>query len=166
MYEISTQRVPIKLWLETIEEGALTQAKHIADLQWAFHHVAIMPDAHEGFGMPIGGVLATEEVVIPNAVGVDIGCGMIAVQTDLEDFAPGELGPISKAIRQEIPSGFSHHKKPQPWEGFSEAPDIPVVQRELDSARRQLGTLGGGNHFIEIQKGEDGYIWLMLKGAI
>ncbi|MFO7850425.1 MAG: RtcB family protein [Spirochaetia bacterium] len=165
MYEIHTQRIPIKLWLDTIEEGALKQTKNIADLPWAFHHIAVMPDAHEGFGMPIGGVLATEEVVIPNAVGVDIGCGMIAVQTDLEDFSPGELEPISRAIREEIPSEFSRHKTEQPWEGFSEAPDIGVVQRELDSARRQIGTLGGGNHFIELQKGDDGYIWLMLHSG-
>ncbi|MFW6343666.1 MAG: RtcB family protein, partial [Sediminispirochaetaceae bacterium] len=119
----------------------------------------------EGFGMPIGGVLATEEVVIPNAVGVDIGCGMIAVQTDIEDFAPGELDPLSRAIRKEIPAGFSHHKTAQPWEGFSGAPDIPVVQRELESARRQIGTLGGGNHFIELQKGDDGHVWIMLHSG-
>ncbi len=165
MYEIHSQRVPIKLWLDEIEKGALEQAKHIADLSWAFHHVAIMPDAHEGFGMPIGGVLATEEVVVPNAVGVDIGCGMIAVRTDITDFAPGELGPISETIRREIPTGFAHHEHPQNWEGFNEAPDVPVVRRELDSARRQLGTLGGGNHFIEIQKGDDGYVWLMLHSG-
>ncbi|MFP4267096.1 MAG: RtcB family protein [Spirochaetaceae bacterium] len=165
MYEIHSQRIPIKLWLDTIEEGALKQAQNIADLPWAFGHIAIMPDAHEGFGMPIGGVLATEEVVIPNAVGVDIGCGMIAVQTDIEDFAPGELDPLSRAIRKEIPAGFSHHKTAQPWEGFSGAPDIPVVQRELESARRQIGTLGGGNHFIELQKGDDGHVWIMLHSG-
>ena len=165
MYEVTGHRLPIKLWLDHIEEGALTPAKHTADLPWAFHHVAVMPDAHQGFGMPIGGVLATEEVVIPNAVGVDIGCGMIAVRTDIEELAPGELKSIADDIKREIPTGFAHHNQPQPWEGFSEAPGIPVVQKELPSARNQLGTLGGGNHFIEIQKGDDGYVWLMLHSG-
>ena len=69
---ITAERLPIKLWIDDIEEGALEQAKNMANLPFAFRHVAIMPDCHQGYGMPIGGVLATEGVVIPNAVGVDI----------------------------------------------------------------------------------------------
>ncbi|MCF7944525.1 MAG: RtcB family protein, partial [Spirochaetia bacterium] len=124
-----------------------------------------MPDAHKGFGMPIGGVLATVDTVIPNAVGVDIGCGMIAVQTDLQDCSLKELQKAVRRIRKEIPAGFSHHKKKQHWKGFDAAPEVPTVQRELESARYQLGTLGGGNHFIEVQRGDDGYIWLMLHSG-
>ena len=70
---ISTENKPIKLWLDDLEDGALEQAKHLANLPFVFRHIALMPDAHQGYGMPIGGVLATEGVVIPNAVGVDIG---------------------------------------------------------------------------------------------
>jgi len=83
MRVISTEKLPIKMWLEYLEDGAEKQAKNLANLPFAFHHIAIMPDSHEGYGMPIGGVLATKGVVIPNAVGVDIGCGMCAVKTSL-----------------------------------------------------------------------------------
>ncbi|MFO7731707.1 MAG: RtcB family protein [Spirochaetia bacterium] len=165
MFEIRTEGVPLKLWLDTLEEGALAQAKNIANLPYAYHHVAIMPDAHQGFGMPIGGVLATTDVVIPNAVGVDIGCGMNAVQTSLEGISHDKLQKIVDELRSLIPVGFKHHKTPQQWEGFDEAPYTTVVQQELDSARYQLGTLGGGNHFIELQQGSDGRVWIMLHSG-
>jgi len=80
---ISTEKLPIKLWLDDIEQGALKQAKNIANFPHAYQHVAVMPDAHQGYGMPIGGVLATKDVIIPNAVGVDIGCGVCAVKTNI-----------------------------------------------------------------------------------
>jgi tRNA-splicing ligase RtcB (3'-phosphate/5'-hydroxy nucleic acid ligase) len=83
---ITTEKVPIKLWLEDIEDGAIEQAKNLANLPFIFKHLAIMPDSHQGYGMPIGGVLATKGVVVPNAVGVDIGCGMCAVKTNLTDI--------------------------------------------------------------------------------
>ncbi|MCF7914630.1 MAG: RtcB family protein [Spirochaetaceae bacterium] len=165
MFEIRTEGVPIKLWLDTLEEGALAQAKNIANLPYAYHHVAIMPDAHQGFGMPIGGVLATTDAVIPNAVGVDIGCGMNAVQTSLEGISHDKLQKIVDELRSLIPVGFKHHKTQQQWEGFDEAPPTKVVQQELDSARYQLGTLGGGNHFIELQQGSDGRVWIMLHSG-
>ena len=76
MKVISTENIPIKLWLNDIEEGALAQAKNLANLPFAFKHISIMPDSHQGYGMPIGGVLLTKGVIIPNAVGIDIGCGM------------------------------------------------------------------------------------------
>ena len=77
---ITTEKIPIMLWLEDIEQGAMNQARNMANLPFAFKHIAIMPDSHEGYGMPIGGVLATRDVVVPNAVGVDIGCGMCALK--------------------------------------------------------------------------------------
>jgi tRNA-splicing ligase RtcB len=106
-------RIPIKLWLDDMEEGAMAQAKNLANLPFAFHHVAIMPDAHFGFGMPIGGVLATEGVVIPNAVGVDIGCGLIAVKTSLSEIDTDTLKKILGEIRKVIPVGFEHHTEKQ-----------------------------------------------------
>lgn len=165
MRVISTESKPIKMWLEDIEDGALDQAKALANLPFTFKHVAIMPDAHQGYGMPIGGVLATDGVVIPNAVGVDIGCGMCAVKTNLKEISVSALKLSMSAIRKTIPVGFRHHENVQSWEGFRKSPDVPVVWRELASAKKQLGTLGGGNHFIEIQKGSDGFIWLMLHSG-
>jgi tRNA-splicing ligase RtcB (3'-phosphate/5'-hydroxy nucleic acid ligase) len=168
---ISTERKPIKLWLDDIEEGALAQAKNLANLPFTFKHIAIMPDAHLGYGMPIGGVLATEDVVIPNAVGVDIGCGMCAVQTSRTEIRPAELKNIMALVRSEIPVGFKHHKRgqdsrlmPQPPSGLHLS-DLPMVEREYESGLTQLGTLGGGNHFIEIQKGDDGHIWIMIHSG-
>jgi tRNA-splicing ligase RtcB (3'-phosphate/5'-hydroxy nucleic acid ligase) len=80
---ISSEQLPVKMWLDDIEDGALEQAKHLANLPLPYKHVATMPDSHQGYGMPIGGVLATHGVIIPNAVGVEIGCGMCAIQTNL-----------------------------------------------------------------------------------
>lgn len=140
---ISTEKTPIKLWLSDIEDGALEQAKNLANLPFTFRHVAIMPDSHMGYGMPIGGVLATRGVVIPNAVGVDIGCGMSAIKCDATQISHEELEAILAGIRASIPTGFSHHSTDQEWEGFDRAPNIDVVQEQLKPARRQLGTLGG-----------------------
>jgi tRNA-splicing ligase RtcB len=100
-------------------------------------------------------------------VGVDIGCGMCAVKTDLpaSSIDSETVRTILNRVRGAIPMGFVHHKKDQEWKGFNAAPDFPVIQRELDSARRQLGTLGGGNHFIEIQNGNDGHVWFMIHSG-
>jgi len=165
MKVIATERIPIKMWLGDIEDGALAQAKDLANLPFAFRHIAIMPDSHQGYGMPIGGVMATLGAVVPNAVGVDIGCGMCAVKTTLEEIDQDTTKIIMGQIRQAVPVGFNHHKEPRAWDGFDNAPDIPVIQQELNSARKQLGTLGGGNHFIEIQQGSDGFIWIMLHSG-
>jgi tRNA-splicing ligase RtcB (3'-phosphate/5'-hydroxy nucleic acid ligase) len=162
---ITSERIPIKLWLDEIEEGAIKQAKNLANLSFAFKWIALMPDSHEGYGMPIGGVLATKEVIVPNAVGVDIGCGMCAVRTSLKSIESDSLKSIMKEIRGRIPLGFKHHKEKMNWSGFDKAPDVKIIQQELNSAHYQMGTLGGGNHFIEIQKGSDGFIWIMLHSG-
>jgi tRNA-splicing ligase RtcB len=165
MNVIDTEKLPIKLWLNDIEDGALTQAKNLANHPFAVKWIALMPDCHQGYGMPIGGVLATKEVVIPNAVGVDIGCGMVAARTSLQTIDTDAIKIIMGEIRKVIPVGFSHQKENQIWTGFDNAPDVPIIQKELTSAKSQLGTLGGGNHFIEIQHGNDGFIWVMLHSG-
>ncbi|KKL78186.1 hypothetical protein LCGC14_2027380, partial [marine sediment metagenome] len=115
---------------------------------------------------PIGGVMATNGVIIPNAVGVDIGCGMISLATDFkDDLDEGLIKEIIGKTREEIPVGFRHHDKQQEWDGWEDAPDIQIINQELKSATRQLGTLGRGNHFIEIQRSNDGYIWLMIHSG-
>ena len=164
--KIETERIPIKLWLDKLEPGALQQAKDLANLSIAFRHIAIMPDAHQGYGMPIGGILATKDAIIPNAVGVDIGCGMCSLKTNLKHIEKRDLKEIMEIIRKIIPVGFKHHKGKQD-ESWMPAPseDLPIVNQEYKRALYQIGTLGGGNHFIEIQKGSDGYIWIMVHSG-
>jgi tRNA-splicing ligase RtcB len=165
---ITTEKIPIKLWLDDIEEGALNQARNMANLPFAFRHIAIMPDSHEGYGMPIGGVLATQGVIVPNAVGVDIGCGMCALKTSLEDISTDNLKNIMSGIRALVPLGFNHHDQKQDIALMPSAETIVkhgMVERQFESARKQIGTLGGGNHFIEIQKGSDGHIWIMIHSG-
>jgi len=169
---ISTERIPIKLWLDNIEEGALVQAKNVANLPFAYKHVAIMPDAHQGYGVPIGGVFAGNKVVIPNAVGVDIGCGICAVKTDLtsNQFNDYDLRGIQTWIKDEIPVGVGQQNNtPQGEMPFVDAGNVlthgTVVYKELEKAKLQLGSLGAGNHFIEIQSGSDNHIWLMIHSG-
>ena len=162
---VSSERLPIKLWLDDLDDDALEQAKNLANLPFAYKWIAIMPDSHVGYGMPIGGVMATKNVIVPNAVGVDIGCGMVATKTNLTEISTPQLDEWRKLVLGYIPVGFNHQKADIHWAGFNDAPDLPVINRELSSARRQLGTLGGGNHFIELQKDQDGFVWLMIHSG-
>ena len=166
MKVISTEKLPVKMWLEDIEDGAMVQIRNLANLPFAYHHIAIMPDSHQGYGMPIGGVMATMGVVVPNAVGVDIGCGMCAVKTSLTELDTETLKKIMGKIREVVPVGFEHHKENQDERLMPVNPQgMPIVEREYQKALSQLGTLGGGNHFIEIQKGSDGFIWIMIHSG-
>lgn len=165
---INTEKIPIKLWLDDIEAGALNQARNMANLPFAFRHIAIMPDSHEGYGMPIGGVLATRGVIVPNAVGVDIGCGMCALQTNLEEISGESLKKIMRGIRELVPLGFDHHKEKKDISLMPSTEGMVkngIVECQFENARKQIGTLGGGNHFIEIQKGSDGNIWIMIHSG-
>jgi len=165
---ISSQKIPIKLWLDDMESSAIDQAKNLANLPYAFKHIAIMPDAHHGYGMPIGGVMATHKVIVPNAVGVDIGCGMCAVRTNLTHVTRDDVSKWIGILRKTIPLGYKHNAKknedmmPEIDERMT---SLPIVQNEYDSASKQIGSLGGGNHFIEIQKGSDKHIWLMVHSG-
>lgn len=104
---------PHQARLDDIEDGALQQARNLANLPFVHKWVAIMPDSHQGYGMPIGGVLATKGVIIPNAVGVDIGCGMGAVQTSIHGIDTDTLKAIMGRVREAVPVGFNHHKEAQ-----------------------------------------------------
>jgi tRNA-splicing ligase RtcB len=171
-----TGNKPIKMWLEDLEPNALAQARNLANLPFAFKHIAIMPDAHCGYGMPIGGVLATRGAIIPNAVGVDIGCGMCVVKTSITEIDQKSLQGIlgskerSRGIRALVPVGFKHHEVAQDQ---ALMPDLARLDKVANSrvaqlyqaALKQLGTLGGGNHFIEIQRGNDGHIWFMVHSG-
>lgn len=161
-------------WCENPEEGAIKQAQNISKHPCLIGNVCLMPDTHEGYGMPIGGVVALKDAVCPNMVGVDIGCGMLAVKTSLNKITTDELKMLlggakenKGGIRANIPVGFNHHRKGQEHEIFKQGRWglNKVCFEEYESAKRQLGTLGGGNHFIEIQKGSDNHIWFMLHSG-
>lgn len=158
----------IKSWCENPEDSAIEQAKNLSRLPFAFKQICLMPDTHQGYGMPIGGVLATKDVIIPNAVGVDIGCGMGAVKSSTSHVDKKSLKKILDKIRQQIPVGFKKHSSPAD-EGqlpmYINLDEEAIIHREYYNARLSVGTLGGGNHFLEIQKGNDGFIWIMVHSG-
>ena len=151
--------MPVKSWCENCEEGAVKQAVNLAHHPALVHHVALMPDAHQGYGMPIGGVVAAKDAVIPAAVGVDIGCGMIATETDIPAEVFAEMSfrrAFQEKLKERIPVGEGEsHRTTQDWEGFEEYTAHNGMRSNLWPSRldrMNLGTLGGGNHFIELQK--------------
>ncbi|MCF7847821.1 MAG: RtcB family protein [Kiritimatiellales bacterium] len=160
-------KLPVKSWCGHVEKGALEQAANLANHPKVFRHVALMPDCHVGYGMPIGGVVACEGAVIPNAVGVDIGCGMCAVQTDfpMSGISRDKIFQCLEKVKARVPLGEGHcHNQPQQWDRFGELPGwLDARTREL--AFKNLGSLGGGNHFIEMQEGDDGKLWLMIHSG-
>jgi len=166
MKVIDSERIPVKFWTDDAEEGAIEQAVNLAKLPFAQKWIAVMADTHRGYGMPIGGVIATKKIVIPNAVGVDIGCGMKARKTNLTNIDNTTLKKVLNQIQRDIPTGFNHQKEKQLiGETLSMMIDDfkpDVLKNIFAKIPYQLGTLGGGNHFIEIQKGDDGHIWIML----
>ena len=161
----------VKIWTDNVEESAMSQIENLTTLPFLFHHLAIMPDVHAGMGMPIGGVLACKDVVIPNAVGVDIGCGMCAVKTNWKvSDIPVEVlrKEIMRGIRKRIPLGMDHHKEAQDEKYLPQGYDLDkleVVNRRQHSIRHEVGTLGGGNHFIELQKDEEDTLWIMIHSG-
>ena len=174
--------MPVKSWCESCEEGAVQQAVNLAHHPALVHHVALMPDAHQGYGMPIGGVVAAKGAVIPAAVGVDIGCGMIATETDIPAEAFAEMSfrrAFQEKLKERIPVGEGvSHAVTQNWEGFEEYTAHNGMRSSLWPSkldRMNLGTLGGGNHFIELQKSTalDGSgdpeggakVWLMIHSG-
>lgn len=175
------KKVPVKLWarIEEVESVALDQLKNMAALPWVAHHVAVMPDVHYGKGATVGSVVAMRGAVSPAAVGVDIGCGMAAVKTSLvAKRLPDNLRAIRNAIEEAIPVGFNGHGAPA-WDKVQddalrrEAEKLlgrfeelaPEVQDLRGRVSVQLGTLGGGNHFIELCLDTEDNVWLMLHSG-
>lgn len=171
---ITTGAAPVYLWTDpnTVEFQALNQLRNIANLPWVFKHVAVMPDVHFGKGATVGSVIAMENAVSPAAVGVDIGCGMAAVKTNLTaDDLPESLAEIRSLIEATIPVGFNGYEtaiKPVPpvtylFNRFSELHE--GVQDREANAWKQMGTLGGGNHFIELCLDTDNNVWMVLHSG-
>lgn len=161
----------VKIWADSVQDSALRQIENLTTLPFLYHHLAIMPDVHAGMGMPIGGVLACKNAVIPNAVGVDIGCGMCAVKTNwkVDEIRQQVLRKqIMRGIREQIPLGRHHHKVAQDEKFLPQGHDVErmtVVKRRQESILKEVGTLGGGNHFIELQRDEEGYLWIMIHSG-
>ena len=183
------QKVPIFICLENIdqlEEDCLKQAINLSKLPFAFRNIFLASDTHMGYGCPIGGVFATESVIIPNAVGVDISCGMGFIETNIPasilhevDTPNGKLkNVIIGELLRNIPTGFARHNDPQSSdildkmrsygetiEGKHDLLKHTVLVPELQAGYYQIGSLGGGNHFLEIQEDENSMVGIMVHSG-
>ncbi|WP_067465242.1 RtcB family protein [Actinomadura macra] len=173
-------RVPIRMWADpdTVEDIALDQLRNVSALPWVAG-LAVMPDVHYGKGTTVGSVIAMRDAVSPAAVGVDIGCGMTAAKSSLTlDDMPDDLAGIRHRLEKAVPVGRGAHRqavdpsglsnlKERGWYDFWKAFDDlhPAVQARLSRARKQMGSLGGGNHFLELCADDDGAIWLVLHSG-
>ena len=165
----------LKVWADDLDGETLQQAKRTARLPVVSGHVALMPDAHLGLGATVGSVVPTEGAVIPACVGVDIGCGMAAVRTDLvASDLPDDLGPLLGRVARAVPAGVGRgHESRRPprreqrvtdWLS-RHRPRTVLPPKLADRAHRQLGTLGAGNHFAEISLDESGRVWVVLHSG-
>ncbi|WAU72807.1 RtcB family protein [Acinetobacter sp. TR11] len=171
--------VPVKIFTTDIDSDSIEQLKKMAQLQFVYSHIAVMPDVHVGKGATVGSVIPTKNAIIPAAVGVDIGCGMNAIRLNLKaSQLPDNLAPLRHAIERKVPVGFELHKQIK-----AKASSIiplekrlqPIIKkhsglvrmlRKFDATwQKQLGTLGGGNHFIELCLDENQDVWVMLHSG-
>jgi len=176
---LSEGLVPVLVWTGDVEESARRQLVNVSKLPFVFRHVAAMPDVHAGIGATVGAVIPTKGAIIPAAVGVDIGCGMNAVRLSLKaERLPGKLARVRAAIEHAVPVGFDQHSEArahydaaEPLEGglkliLGRHPKIAKMQKNPDSTWvRQLASLGGGNHFIELCVDEQEHVWVMLHSG-
>ncbi len=177
--EIREGRVPVKVYTSELEPGARAQLINVSQLPIVHHHVAAMPDVHLGIGATVGSVIPTLRAIIPAAVGVDIGCGMIAARTSLmaNDLDERRLKKVFDQISRDVPVGFEQHEerdaRADAAKRFQRAlrrildrhPGIAKRVGKRSHWVRQLGTLGGGNHFIEVCLDEAGNVWVMLHSG-
>ncbi|MEV0165434.1 RtcB family protein [Nonomuraea fuscirosea] len=178
--EVTGTRRPLRMWAEpeTVDPQAMQQLRNVANLEWV-HGVAVMPDVHHGKGATVGSVIAMKGAVSPAAVGVDIGCGMTAVKTTYKDSQlPDNLAYLRGKLEQAVPVGFGHHKRPvdpgnvhgmktagwaEFWKDFDDL--APAVHARRERAEVQMGTLGGGNHFLEVCADDEGWVWVVLHSG-
>ena len=176
---LTHQRVPVKIWTDDIDERSKQQLTNIASLPFIHHHVAAMPDVHLGIGATIGSVIATHKAIIPAAVGVDIGCGMVAARLSLtaNDLDEKNLKQVFDQITRDVPVGRGQHPSDrvlvdaaQPFEPRLKAltdrhPQLLKAFGKFSKWMNQMGTLGGGNHFIEVCLDEADQVWVMLHSG-
>lgn len=180
--QLDSGRVPVKIYTDDVEASALAQLENLAKLEIVHGHIAAMPDVHAGIGATVGSVIPTRDAIIPAAVGVDIGCGMNAVRTSLTaGELPDNLRRLRSAIEKAVPVGFEMHKSDVAAAstikslsgGFKRIVERhPSVENRKGKRRkpydtwvRQLGTLGGGNHFIELCLDQSDAVWIMLHSG-
>lgn len=178
--EVRGDKVPIRMWTDpaSVEDAALTQLRNVSTLPW-IKGLAVMPDVHFGKGATVGSVIAMQDAVCPAAVGVDIGCGMSAVRTSLTaNDLPGDLSRLRSRIERAIPVGRGMHDapvRPERLHGFplSGWDDLwsrfgavaAAVRHREERAAKQMGTLGSGNHFVEVCLDTEDAVWLMLHSG-
>jgi tRNA-splicing ligase RtcB len=179
--ELRQGRVPVKVWARSLEDAARKQLENVAQLPIVHGHIAAMPDVHAGIGATVGSVIPTKGAIVPAAVGVDIGCGMNAVRLSLTaKELPDSLVAIRSAIEAAVPVGFDQHGakatsarakaakalEPRLDRIVETTPALRRMQRDFDTTwLRQLGSLGGGNHFIELCLDESDRVWVMLHSG-
>lgn len=167
----TTPRPEVLSWGSDVEDRTLDQAAVAASLPIVPSHVALMPDAHTGYGPPIGTVLPTEGAIIPYAVGVDIGCGMIATETDLVAAdLPDDLARLMSLVQQRIPAGVGRGRTAGRQVDDAALAALGRPATELTPAQEtkvatQFGSLGSGNHFVEVCLDEDDAVWLVLHSG-
>ncbi|OGA21769.1 MAG: RNA-splicing ligase RtcB [Betaproteobacteria bacterium RIFCSPLOWO2_02_FULL_67_26] len=176
---IEEGRVPVKIYTDDVEAGARQQLVNLSQLPIIHHHVAAMPDVHAGIGSTVGAVIATHRAIIPAAVGVDIGCGMIAMRASLtgNDLDEQRLKRVFDQISRDVPVGREQHKearaltdaaKPFGRELRRILDKHPQLEKRFPRTQNwvfQMGTLGGGNHFIELCLDEANHVWVMLHSG-
>lgn len=163
-------KTPIKVWVENLDDvevDAQRQLINTANLPWV-ESVAAMPDVHFGRGATVGSVVISRDAVSPSVVGVDIGCGMAATKTPIRASDLKDLATLRHSIERSVPVGFNQNKTVTDRVAFllqtlgpNSGNAVPLVEK----AAHQLGTLGGGNHFIEICRGDDDFVWVMLHSG-
>ena len=170
--------VPVRIWTEDVTPDAMRQLEQVARLPFIHSHVAAMPDVHAGIGSTIGSVIPTRGAIVPAAVGVDIGCGMIAARLSIDANAlPDSLGAVRSEIEARVPVGFGMHDEcnvrasgvARLKSGYDaltgRVPALATMMKHRDGWQRQIGTLGGGNHFIEVCLDESDRVWVMLHSG-
>ncbi len=176
---LTSQRVPVKIWTDDVDERSKTQLTNLASLPFIHHHVAAMPDVHLGIGATIGSVIATHKAIIPAAVGVDLGCGMVAARLSLtaNDLDEKGLKKVFDQITRDVPVGRGQHPDDRvlvdaarPFEPGLKAltdrhPQLLKAFGKFSKWMNQMGTLGGGNHFIELCLDEADGVWVMLHSG-
>lgn len=163
--KINTDK-PYKVFAEVLEQGALDQFESAMQQDFAVQG-ALMPDAHFGYSLPIGAVVATKDFVVPAWVGYDIGCGMCAIPTSFEVTDVREAAKdIFDDIYESVPVGFSHNQKPSTWEHRGLLPwSSRMGEIFAKDGLRQIGSLGGGNHFVEVGADETGKVWIIVHSG-
>ena len=176
---MTSQRVPVKIWTDEVDDRSREQLRNIASLPFIHHHVAAMPDVHLGIGATIGSVIATHKAIIPAAVGVDLGCGMVAARLSLtaNEIDEKALQKVFDQISRDVPVGRAQHRDERvlvdaskPFEPGLKSltdrhPELLKAFGKFSKWTNQMGTLGGGNHFIEVCLDETNQVWVMLHSG-